>query len=445
MLHDYFATHNMSDSKYLKKYLLYLLLLVPFILILIETILLSSRRNIRTLSNSNQVGLEYKTRTKHDPITGWKQNCNSDLNNIRFPKELICNRHGLIKTPYQSNKRKNDTFGVLLLGNSVAMGEGLYSRNNRKTFASQLEFHLRKIDKSIDLVNGAYSGYNTWQEHLESFRYVNSEPFHDDLPRLDMIVSFGGIQDFWHFLRLINTNDTILGKEYYRANGMLLNNNSIDYIDKVTSIFSGNIKSGANALLASIASRSNLVFFVKRIYNELENNAFYPDKTQFIVDFTTNKYYKSLDLILANRFNVSFAEYKKIRDYHTSSVVRNIKSNSILIEDPKRYIYIYAPTYFSTINNMSKINIPVLGVSHLIGQKEDLPLEIYEKEMQVLEKDYREALIRKLALVKEITVLDYSSSANHKSWFLDYSHFNEFAAHQLSYQVSEDIKNAILP
>ena len=56
------------------------------------------------------------------------------------------------------------------------MGEGLYGFNNEKTFASQLETNLREKESSIDLVNAAYSGFNTWQEHVEAFRYLNSEP-----------------------------------------------------------------------------------------------------------------------------------------------------------------------------------------------------------------------------------------------------------------------------
>ena len=43
-------------------------------------------------------------------------------------------------------------YGILLLSKQRAMGEGLYGFNNDKTFASQLEKHLRKKESSIDLV-----------------------------------------------------------------------------------------------------------------------------------------------------------------------------------------------------------------------------------------------------------------------------------------------------
>ena len=63
----------------------------------------------------------------------------------------------------------------MLLGNDVAIGEGLCGFNNEKTFASQLEHYLDLKDPSIDLINAAYSGFILWQEHVETFRYLNSE------------------------------------------------------------------------------------------------------------------------------------------------------------------------------------------------------------------------------------------------------------------------------
>ena len=142
---------------------------------------------------------------------------------------LICDKNGVIKTPYTTKDKTKNTYGILLLGNSVAMGEGLYGFNNEKTFASQLETSLSEKDTSIDVVNAAYSGFNTWQEHVEAFRYLNSEPFHDDLPYPDLIVSFGGIQDFWNFIRLLSKNDA-KRKEYSFANSMMIDKNNIDYI-----------------------------------------------------------------------------------------------------------------------------------------------------------------------------------------------------------------------
>ena len=146
---------------------------------------------------------------------------------------------------------------------------------------------------------------------------------------------------------------------------------------------------------------------------------------------------KDYQVAIEKRFNISMKEYKQIRDYAIASVARNIKSNAGILTK-SQYIFVYAPTYFSSIDYQSINEKPVYGIGHLIGQV-DLPLEIYEKEMQLLEEDYRENLLKKLSLIPGITVLDYSASAKHVSWFLDYSHLNEFAAKSISYQLSLDL------
>ena len=191
-----------------------------------------------------------RRQTKYDAITGWRKECKNNYSNDQNKEFLICNRHGLIKTPYQS-KGKN-IFGILLLGNSVAMGEGLYGYGNDKTFASQLELNLRNQDSSIDLVNAAYSGFNTWQEYSEMIRYLNAEPFFDDLPALDMVVSFGGIQDFWRFIRLINNSENSSKLEYGFANNMMIEKTTIEYINFLSSSTSGKIKSSFYSFVNSI-------------------------------------------------------------------------------------------------------------------------------------------------------------------------------------------------
>ena len=56
-------------------------------------------------------------------------------------------------------------------------------------------------------ISAAYSGFNSWQEHAETTRYLNSSFLYQDLPDINLIVSFGGIQDFWNFLRLLVNED----------------------------------------------------------------------------------------------------------------------------------------------------------------------------------------------------------------------------------------------
>ena len=175
------------------KFIFFTSTFIPIIIFILEI----------TLTLTNKFNTKYTIGTKYDSLTGWRENCTNKYTNPENYDFLICDRNGFIKTPYEHDRKQKDIYGILLLGNSVAMGEGLYGSNNAKTFASQLEKNLRNFNPKIDLINAAYAGFNTWQEHVETFRYLNSEPFNDDLPRLRLIVSFGGIQDFWNFMRLL--------------------------------------------------------------------------------------------------------------------------------------------------------------------------------------------------------------------------------------------------
>ena len=73
----------------------------------------------------------------------------------------------------------------------------------------------------------------------------------------------------------------------------------------------------------------------------------------------------------------------------------------------------------------------LIGIKHLIGNP-DFPIKILEREMHLIEKDYRETLFRELRNNKNITFIDYSEKAENTNWFLDYSHFTEYAASELS-------------
>ncbi|KGG11888.1 hypothetical protein EV05_1089 [Prochlorococcus sp. MIT 0601] len=350
--------------------------------------------------------------------------------------DLSCNKHGLVETPYKSTSSKAK--GVLLVGNSVAMGEGLYAAKNKKTFASQLERNLRIQDKSLDLINAAYSGYNTWQEHVEIMRYLNAEPLHDDLPKPSLIISFGGIQDFWNFIRLLTNKKDIKINKYKYANGMMIAKENINYIEDITSSYNGNIRSGINALMASISKNSNIYYMMNIVRSNLDvNDTKLKDKSQIIIELSPKVSYASLEEIVSKRFNLSIAEYNDIRDYLINSVVRNINSNAKLIESGK-YVYAYAPTYFTSLKPKVNRNIPINGIGHLINRTE-APLEIYEKEMQLIERDYREELIKNLRLNPDIQVLDYANAAESTAWFIDYSHLTEYGASRLSSALANDL------
>ena len=415
------------------KFIVYTSIFIPIIIFILEI----------TFLFINKANNKYTNGTKYDSLTGWRENCddkNTNPNNYKF---LICDRNGFIKTPFESNKQ-NDTYGILLLGNSVAMGEGLYGFENEKTFASQLEKNLRNENPKIDLVNAAYAGFNTWQEHVETFRYLNSEPFNDDLPPLKLIVSFGGIQDFWNFIRLLSQND---GKrnEYSFANGMMIDQNNIEYINFLTSSSLGNIRSGFIAFLNSIRKSSNFLSYIDNLRSKNKVKPGMYEKKQLTIN--SKSYIKNNNLreLLEKRFNLDFEDYEKIKNYAIQSTLRNISSTSNLNLDIK-YIYVYAPNYFSSLSEKqlkSNDHKYLIGIKHLIGNP-TFPLEILEREIHLIEKDYRETLLSEMRKNKRIKTIDYSQKAENTNWFIDYSHFTEFAASKLSSMLAIeilDIKN----
>ena len=411
------------------KFILYTSIFIPIIIFILELSFLFINKSNSKITNG----------TKFDSLTGWRENCeNKHINPENF-KFLICDRNGFIKTPFEHENKKIDTYGILLLGNSVAMGEGLYGFDNKKTFASQLEKNLRNINPKVDLVNAAYSGFNTWQEHVETFRYLNSEPFNDYLPPLELIVSFGGIQDFWNFMRLLSKNDE-KRNEYSFANGMMINTNNIEYVNFLTSSSLGNISSGVITFLNSIKKRSYFLSYVDdlRSINKVRPGTY--EKKQLTINLEENKKNKNLKEVLEQRLNLDFAEYEKIKNYSIQSTLRNISSTANLYLDNK-YIYVYAPNYFSSLSKeqLNGQNYKYLiGIKHLVGNPIFAP-KILEREMYLIEKDYRETLSKEIEKNKKIIYLDYSLEAESTSWFLDYSHFTEFAASKLSSKLAEDI------
>ena len=420
----------MKRKSKIVKIFVYTILFFPAIIFILEiTTLFLNKNNYKFAKN-----------TVYDSLTGWRKNCENNFKNEENLDYLICDKNGFIKTPYTIKEKSQNTYGILLLGNSVAMGEGLYGFNNEKTFASQLETNLREKDSSIDLVNAAYSGFNTWQEHVETFRYLNSEPFKDDLPFANLIVSFGGIQDFWNFIRLLSTADKWEQKNYSFANSMMIDKSNIEYINFLSSSSLGNIKSGFIALINSIKAKSNLFSYIDYLKSKNRIKPGFYERKQLTINSKSEKENRNLKEIINERFNLTFEEYEKIRSYSISSTVRNINSNSNINADSE-YIHVYAPNYFSSLSK-DQLNSDhykyVIGIKHLIGNP-IFPLKLLDREMHIVEKDYRETLFKELKKRKKITFLDYSLKAENTSWFLDYSHLSEFGANQISTILAEEI------
>ena len=418
----------MKGRKEIIKFVAYTSIFIPLIIFILEI----------TFLFINKANTKFTNGTKYDSLTGWRENCDNKNTNPKNYKFLICDRNGFIKTPFENNKQK-DTYGILLLGNSVAMGEGLYGFENEKTFASQLEKNLRNENPKIDLVNAAYAGFNTWQEHVETFRYLNSEPFNNDLPPLRLIVSFGGIQDFWNFIRLLSRKDG-KRKEYSFANGMMIDKNNIEYINFLTSSSLGNMRSGFIAFLISIRKSSNFLSYIDNLRSKNKVKPGIYEKKQLTIYLNSDIKNKNLREVIEHRLNLDYEEYKKIKDYSIQSTLRNISSTSNLNLDSK-YIYVYAPNYFSSLSEKQLRSNDfkyLIGIKHLIGNPV-FPLKILEREMHLIEKDYRETLLSEMRRNKKIKSIDYSQKAENTNWFIDYSHFTEFAASELSSMLAIEI------
>ena len=424
----------MRSKSEIIKFIVYTSIFIPIIIFILEiTFLFINKSNIK-LTNG----------TKYDSLTGWRENCANKYTNPENYKFLICDRNGFIKTPYENDRKQKDIYGILLLGNSVAMGEGLYGFDNAKTFASQLEKNLRSFNPKIDLINAAYAGFNTWQEHVETFRYLNSEPFNDDLPSLGLIISFGGIQDFWNFIRLLSKNNETR-EEYSFANGMMIDKNNIQYINFLTSNSQGNLRSGLIAFLNSIRKNSNFLSYIDdlRFKNKVKPGIY--EKKQLTINLEAKIKNINLREVLEQRLNLDYEEYEKIKNYSIKSTLRNISATANINLDSK-YIYVYAPNYFSSLSEKqlkSNDYKYLIGTKHLIGNPV-FPLKILEREMQLIEKDYRETLLSAIKRNKKIELIDYSQKAENTNWFIDYSHFTEFAASKLSSMLAIeilDIKN----
>ena len=423
----------MKSRSEIIKFIFYTSALIPILIFILET----------TFSFFHKSKTNFSNGTKYDSLTGWKENCENKYTNTENENFLICDRNGFIKTPFESDNKRKGTYGILLLGNSVAMGEGLYGFDNEKTFASQLEKNLRNENHRIDLINAAYAGFNTWQEHVETFRYLNSEPFNDDLPSLGLIVSFGGIQDFWNFIRLLSKNNGNRN-EYSFANGMMIDKNNIDYINSLTSSSLGNIRSGYIAFLNSLRKKSNFLSYIDdlRSRNKVMPGTY--EKKQLTINVENNIKNKNLIEVLEKSLNLDYEEYEKIKNYSIQSTLRNISATAN-INLVSKYIYVYAPNYFSSLSEeqLNGQNYKYLiGIKHLIGNP-IFPPKILEREMYLIEKDYRETLSNKIQKNRNIIYLDYSQEAEESSWFLDYSHFTEFAASKLSSKLAEDILEEI--
>ena len=173
------------------------------------------------------------------------------------------------------------------------------------------------------------------------------------------------------------------------------------------------------------------------IYKKYFRNAIYNKKTELVIQEENISANSNLKDIVERSFGMNYEKYEIIRDYSINSTIRNLKASSNLLNPEINYVYVYAPNYFSALSEIGFNNKYVVGIKHLVGFPR-FSLKIFESEMRILERDYRNKLMREIKKIPTIIFLDYSGEAK-SHWFFDYSHFTEFAASEISLKLSNQI------
>ena len=432
----------MRNKKDLKKTALYVVFFIPLILVVIE-VSLSSINRLRGFD----LPRSFNYKIKYDPITGWRGFSKGHKQNKKNPNLFLLNKHSLLETPYVSDKSSGQKIhGILITGNSLAAGffPGV-GEKNKNTFYSKFESKLRQTYPSIDVVNTSFSGFNSWQEHVEIARYMNSSPLHNDLPDINLVLSLAGVQDFWTFMGLITDTGNESRKNYKKANGTMISLWTISFTDIFTKAYEGSpfhgFKVFYTSLFTYIQEKTHTHYYIKKLVGadrglieitkgEIKNIFSNEKKSEEISNnsFEKNEFIElNLQEIVNKKLLISFEEYLKIRDYSINSVIRNIRATNALINDIP-YVYMYSPTRFNS--EISKRE----ELSQNVRYKNNLTMSDFQK----LERDFREELLLRISSIKGIKVIDYAGIANYETWFLDNTHLNAYGQKKLAELIYDD-------
>ena len=416
----------MNKNKYLYKYLFYLSIITPAMLLFLE-LSLGTYYRYRNVVFPRPLG----GALKYDPISGWRGYISHEpetdsINPITF------DHNGLVYNPYENaDTRKN---GIIILGDSVA--QGVLSSGNQYNFPSNLQKIINNNDLEMNVKNLSFSSFNSWMEHTELMRYLNNYEMYDDLPTPNIIISFGGIQDFWRLIKKINQFDQLNQISYLNANNLMLSEQNIDYALKATSAREGNIKDGFQVMSTSLKLNWLKFSGIANLIREAKDLLSSKSNPKSLLDIKEINYSK-MNIIKIDTF-LGSDHYKFLVDSVTSSVERNIRS-SIGATPKSDYVYVYSPTKFS-----SPINIRI-DSEELINLSENQSLDLYT--LKLIERDYRNSLLKKLLKIEELTVLDFSQlpEQNPKVKFNDYSHFSDQGNLSIAKELySELLQNGLL-
>ncbi len=351
----------------------------------------------------------------------------SDLmNGIRFKEPEIIKRgrgshyiekHGLAKTFYTfSSINKNLNKGIIITGNSVALGNPLIERGKYKnTFINLIEKNFRENNMPIDVINLSFYNFNSWEEKVELNRYLVSQNNHSDLPKLNLVATIGGIQDYWGFIEALH-NKNNLNDEYYKAGGLMTwkngNKNFDDFYKESYKASQGNMFSGfgifVDSIMTFVKENSNTIEILRRFKDRKFNslNSSYQEFENFneIINYETDLY-----KIIKNKIKITPEEYLSKKNYVISSTERNIKSMAENIPN-NSYLFIYLPTRITVkdqYNIKNRFNYNNLNI----------------KDLHIIEKDYRNTLITTLSTLNNIQVINIGDKGQY-DWFIDESHFS---------------------
>ena len=417
----------MDFKKDQKLFFKFTLLILPFMVIAVEVISYSLKKFSKSFF-PERAYIEYSHLTS-DLINGIRF-IDPNTSKSKDKKNIYIEKHGLVKTFYTANpENKNSNKGLIITGNSVSLGHPLIERGKyKKTFVNLLEKKLIENNNSIDIVNLSFYNFNSWEEKVELNRYFISQANHIDLPKINLVASIGGIQDYWGFIETLYNNKN-LNDRYYKAGGLMTwknrNQSFVDFYKESYKASQGNIFSGFSILIDSVLSfvkeNSNTIEIVRRFkdrkFNSLNLN--YSD----FEDFNKIKNNKSLlAKIIKNKIKITPEEYLNKKNFVIDSTERNIKSLISSVPN-NNFLFIYLP---SRITIKQQFNIK--------NRYKYKDLNI--RDLHIIEIDYRNSLISKLSALKNIKVVNIGNEGKY-DWFIDESHF--------SLKGHREINNLLLP
>ena len=420
----------MKNKNFLFKYLIYLLLVFPMLIISVEVILHQYYKMNKVIFPRPLGGA-----LKYDPITGWRGYMSHEpLTDKKNP--ITFDQYGLVKISNIDSDK-----GIIFLGDSVT--QGVLSSGNDYIFSSLLQ---KKIEKdNYKVINLAFSSFNSWMENAELNRYLNFYKGDKNLPSPEIVISLGGIQDFWRFINNLENRVSRKNSSYKDSYGLMMSDRFIKYSTEIFSVMEGNILKSLEVLISSIKVNILKNSSTAQLLRELKNNFLMNKEITFKNRFSnmkiSNKEYKKninirqliSEINNSNKIDVSYERYIYLRNLSIDSLIRNIKSN-IAILDEKKFVYVYSPSMLSTLPIDPKHRQILLSTPNKSF------FDFYT--LQILENDYRINLLNKLSLIENLYLLDYSKLINnyHFSYFNDNSHFSDEGHKLISEKLHKDLK-----